>query len=396
MVPCRLMDTRPAPTTSGRAQPRSAPTAPTRPTCGARTATARSRPSATGISANVTAVNGTAASFLTLFPADADRPLASNLNWINGAAPVPNKVDVKLSSDGKVSIYNLAGTVDVVVDIVGYYEPAPVGAGAKGDSGLQGPRAQGRPGGTGAGTAPRHRRPDRLRAATGLDGLPAPTAQSAPTARSGDHRRPTATTAPTASTARRTARTASTATTAPTAPRHRRHRRRATAPTATTAPTASTASDGIDGEDGAAGTRRHRRHRRRRRRPRPHRRRQRSRPATAGSNGPHRRPRRSATRPHRTTGRRRRRRRATTGGRAAGSSSGHQPVITSGNPTGSSARRARRARRASAAVGRRATSHRASHGVEQRRALDGQRVEPGRHCGDRPARRRRSRLTRSA
>ena len=96
----------------------------------------------------MTAVNGTAGSFLTLFPADADRPLASNLNWTAGAAPVPNKVDVKLSGDGKVSMYNHAGTVDVVVDIVGYYEPAPVGAGAKGDKG-----DPGAPGAPGAATA---------------------------------------------------------------------------------------------------------------------------------------------------------------------------------------------------------------------------------------------------
>ena len=138
IVPCRLMDTRPAPDNVGpRATPIGANStymADVWGTNGNCTIPA----DATGVSANVTAVNGTASSFLTVFPADADRPLASNLNWITGAAPVPNKVDVKLSTTGKVAIYNLAGTVDVVVDIVGYFEPAPVGAGAKGDNGSPG------------------------------------------------------------------------------------------------------------------------------------------------------------------------------------------------------------------------------------------------------------------
>src|SRR5262245_36409030 len=93
MVPCRLMDTRPAPDNVG---PRATPI----PGNGTYTTDVWGSngqctiPStATGISANVTAVNGTAASFLTVYPADVNRPLASNLNWITGAAPVPNKVD---------------------------------------------------------------------------------------------------------------------------------------------------------------------------------------------------------------------------------------------------------------------------------------------------------------
>src|SRR5687768_7541575 len=188
MVPCRLMDTRPAPLNVG---PRSTPIA------GESTHTAdvwgangncTIPATATGIAANVTAVNGTADSFLTLFPADADRPLASNLNWTAGAAPVPNKVDVKLSSDGKVSMYNHAGTVDVVVDIVGYYEPAPVGAGAKGDTGatgatgaqgpqgpqgLQGPAGEdGEDGAPGADGLPGADGEDGEDGAPGADGLP--------------------------------------------------------------------------------------------------------------------------------------------------------------------------------------------------------------------------------
>ena len=76
---------------------------------------------AVGIAFNVTTVNGTNASFLTVWPSDAPRPLASNLNWVAGAPATPNKVDVKLSGDGKASFFSNAGTVDVIADIVGYY-----------------------------------------------------------------------------------------------------------------------------------------------------------------------------------------------------------------------------------------------------------------------------------
>src|SRR5262245_9702061 len=73
IVPCRLMDTRPAPDNVG---PRTAPlaanstyTADVWGTNGQCTVPS----TALGISANVTAVNGTADSFLTLFPADVDK-----------------------------------------------------------------------------------------------------------------------------------------------------------------------------------------------------------------------------------------------------------------------------------------------------------------------------------
>ena len=72
---------------------------------------------------NVTAVGGTLGSFLTIWPSDvAPRPLASNLNWVPGSPPTPNKVDVKVSvADGKINLFNLAGIVFVLADVVGYY-----------------------------------------------------------------------------------------------------------------------------------------------------------------------------------------------------------------------------------------------------------------------------------
>jgi len=121
IVPCRLFDTRPAPDNVG---PRTSALAATDVYTQQVTGTNGNctiPAAATAVSLNVTTTNATAASYLTLWPADASRPLASNLNWVPSSPPTPNKVDVKLSADGRVSLYNNAGNVDVLADIVGYY-----------------------------------------------------------------------------------------------------------------------------------------------------------------------------------------------------------------------------------------------------------------------------------
>jgi hypothetical protein len=69
---------------------------------------------------NVTVTNPTASGFLTVWPAETSRPLASNLNF-SPAQTVANLVIVKVGSTGNVSIFNSAGTVDVVADVVGWY-----------------------------------------------------------------------------------------------------------------------------------------------------------------------------------------------------------------------------------------------------------------------------------
>jgi hypothetical protein len=75
---------------------------------------------ARAVVANVTATGPTAGSFLTAWPSDASRPTASDLNFVPGQT-VPNLVVVKIGADGKVNLYNLAGSTDAVVDVVGYY-----------------------------------------------------------------------------------------------------------------------------------------------------------------------------------------------------------------------------------------------------------------------------------
>jgi hypothetical protein len=124
MVPCRLFDTRPG--ADINVGPRATPLGPsevyTQQVAG-NNGRCSVPTDATAISMNVTAVGGTSSGYLTVYPADAtERPQASNLNWAAGAPAVPNKVDVKLSSaTGAINLFNFAGTVDVLADVVGYY-----------------------------------------------------------------------------------------------------------------------------------------------------------------------------------------------------------------------------------------------------------------------------------
>ena len=81
---------------------------------------------ATGVSAvalNVTATNPTTPGFLTVFPTGAAQPSTSSVNFVAGQT-VPNRVIVPVGSGGQVSIYNGAGSVDVVVDVGGWLTDA--------------------------------------------------------------------------------------------------------------------------------------------------------------------------------------------------------------------------------------------------------------------------------
>jgi len=122
ITPCRLLDTRAATHVGGRTTPLAAGQTYTVTATGAAGNCAV--PSgAVGLVMNVTVVHGSTASFLSVWPADAARPNASSLNWVAGQAPTPNQVTVGLSSagtPGQVSFFNLAGSVDLVVDVVAY------------------------------------------------------------------------------------------------------------------------------------------------------------------------------------------------------------------------------------------------------------------------------------
>lgn len=121
ITPCRVADTRPTETVGPRNTALTANetyTLTVRGTNGNCTIPA----DAVGVAVNVTAVFPTASSFFTLFPADAaTRPLSSNLNFVGDQPPVSNSASIRLSADGKMSIYNLAGAVHFTLDITGYY-----------------------------------------------------------------------------------------------------------------------------------------------------------------------------------------------------------------------------------------------------------------------------------
>jgi uncharacterized protein (DUF1501 family) len=75
---------------------------------------------ASAVLLNVTAVAPTTGTYVTVFPSDRQRPLASNLNAAAGQV-VPNMVIARLGANGAAVIYNNSGSIDVVADVMGYF-----------------------------------------------------------------------------------------------------------------------------------------------------------------------------------------------------------------------------------------------------------------------------------
>lgn len=76
-------------------------------------------PTASAVLLNVTAVDQTTPSYLSVSPNLGCGQATSNLNFVPGVA-VPNLVQATLNSQGSVYIFNLAGSTDVVADLFGY------------------------------------------------------------------------------------------------------------------------------------------------------------------------------------------------------------------------------------------------------------------------------------
>lgn len=74
---------------------------------------------ATGVVFNVTAVNPSKSTYLTVFNG-ASRPGNSTVNAPVGRT-VANLAESALNSDGTVSVFNFAGNTDVLLDVTGYY-----------------------------------------------------------------------------------------------------------------------------------------------------------------------------------------------------------------------------------------------------------------------------------
>ncbi len=117
VTPCRLYDSRTdgaGPLASGVPRFR-----PAHGLCGVPT-------TATAIAANVTVTAPTALGFLTLYPGDSPVPAVATLNFSGGQTRTNNAV-VQLATDGGGS-YALSafvsgsGTVEVIVDVAGYFE----------------------------------------------------------------------------------------------------------------------------------------------------------------------------------------------------------------------------------------------------------------------------------
>jgi hypothetical protein len=81
---------------------------------------------ATAAVLNVTVTGGTADfDYVTVWPSGTPRPTVSSLN-VNAGQTVANQVTVKLGAGadpGRISIFNAGGTLQVIVDVTGYYAP---------------------------------------------------------------------------------------------------------------------------------------------------------------------------------------------------------------------------------------------------------------------------------
>lgn len=75
---------------------------------------------ASAVVTNVTVTNGSAPSFLAVYPSA--QPTSSDVNWVAGET-VPNLTVATLNNNGTVEIYNSFGSADVVVDAFGYFAP---------------------------------------------------------------------------------------------------------------------------------------------------------------------------------------------------------------------------------------------------------------------------------
>ena len=121
ITPCRLIDTRPEPEfhigTHGRFDADESKSIQARGNNGNCIGIPND---VVGLSLNVTAVGASQPTFLTLWPSGT-RPTASSLNPAPGQPPTPNAVTTNLSATGSFNVYNKAGTVDVIIDVNGYY-----------------------------------------------------------------------------------------------------------------------------------------------------------------------------------------------------------------------------------------------------------------------------------
>jgi hypothetical protein len=89
---------------------------------------------ATAVVLNVTEVGATTPGFLSVYPDGDARPGVSNLNWEDAGAH-PNLVTVRLGGHA-VQFFNAVGSVDVLADLAGYYQPVATPSAGSGVAGF--------------------------------------------------------------------------------------------------------------------------------------------------------------------------------------------------------------------------------------------------------------------
>ena len=114
--PCRLFDTRPGDfNVGGRTSPLGPDETFTAQATGDNGECTGIPSSATGLGLNVTAVDPSAATVLTIW-GDGDRPNASSLNPTPGSPPTPNAVTSGLTGAGELKVWNAFGSVHLLAD----------------------------------------------------------------------------------------------------------------------------------------------------------------------------------------------------------------------------------------------------------------------------------------
>jgi hypothetical protein len=89
---------------------------------------------ASGVAAvvvNITATDSAAAGYVTVWPSDLPRPLASSLNLDRAGQTIANHVVVPVSGDGRISLFSQSGT-HLVADVEGYFTDGSAGTSSVG------------------------------------------------------------------------------------------------------------------------------------------------------------------------------------------------------------------------------------------------------------------------
>lgn len=78
---------------------------------------------AKAVSLNVTVTGATTASFLSLWPSGATRPVVSTINFTQNDPALANGAIVGLSTNtNDLSVFNSGGNVHVILDVTGYFQ----------------------------------------------------------------------------------------------------------------------------------------------------------------------------------------------------------------------------------------------------------------------------------